>query len=197
MMRIKTSHMCVFAMTALFGCGRAPEPVAQQAALSAESERALPAASFSVDRAVESTRAELERLPMEERFEIRGLRVAEAEEAARRASVDEGGDVMRALEEIRTRMSETPEAAAEYAAAEQARIQRNEGYRVTDEDRANFARNERAYGVSRGLAARAAAVREARREDIAQAAAHVDPPESARAMPTMADLSGSEANHAH
>lgn len=191
----RVAHACVVTATALFGCGRAPEPVAQQAALSAEA--VTPAVSFSVDRAAESTRAELERLPLEERFEIRVLRVAEAEEAARRASIDQGGDVMVALAAIRDRISATPEAQAEYEAAEQARIHRNEGYRVTDQDRANFERNEREFGASRALAARAAQVREARREDIARAAAHVDPPESARAMPTIADLQQAGVRHAH
>ena len=82
-MKMRSSHLRVCAVMALCGCGRAPEPAAQQAALNAEAappaETPTPACAFSVDRAVESTRVELERSPMEERFEIRGLRVAEAE----------------------------------------------------------------------------------------------------------------------
>jgi hypothetical protein len=158
----------------LGGCGRKVSIGTGPAAL-----EATPAVEFSLDREVEAVETELTEVPLEERFAIRTERVREAEEAARRRSVDEGGDVMAALLAIRDRMAETPEAHAEFAAAERARVARNEGFPVTEEDRAHGRELDRILGLSADLEARAARVREARREDIESAARHVDPPEYA------------------
>lgn len=138
-----------------------------------------PSAELALDREVDALESELAEIPLEERFAIRTERVQEAEEAARRRSVDEGGDQMAALLSIRDRMVETPEAHAEFAAAERARVARNESFPVTEEDRAHARDLDRILGLSADLEARAARVREARREDIERAARHVDPPEYA------------------
>ncbi len=167
----------------LGGCG-SEGSVSVRAGLEATPE-ATPAMEFSLDRDVEALETELADVPLEERFAIRTERVQEAEQAARRRSVDEGGDLMTALLAIRDRMAETPEAHAEFAAAERARVARNESFPVTEEDRAHARELDRILGLSTDLEARAARVREARREDIEAAARHVDPPEYAVDMESL------------
>lgn len=168
---VRTAGLCLGMLMLPTACGR--EPSSGTAALV---EGPTPAADFSVDRAVQELNEELAGVPLEERFALRGERIGEAEAAARRASLDEGGDVTATLLAIRERMADAPEVAEEYAAAERARVDRNESFPVTEEDRANARLLDERLGIAAMLYERAATVRAARREDIERAAAHVDTP---------------------
>jgi hypothetical protein len=160
---------------ALVGCGREPESSlgTSQGAL------VTPSAEFSLDREVEALETELAEVPLEERFALRAERLQAAEDAARRRSLDDGADLMATLAAIRERIAEAPEAQEEFAAAERARVGRNESFVVTDEDRANDEQVRRELRLDAFLAERARTIAAARREDIAAAARHVDPPEFA------------------
>lgn len=176
MMKIGMSHVCFCAVTTLFGCGLAPEPAAQQAALSAESAtpEATPTSRLTVQRALDSFAAERGRIEdPDERWTLRLRHYQAAQDELRRGSIDDSG-LMVSLGELRRAFMGSTEMQADYDAHEAARVQRGERIELTPEDREQ-ARQFAASGErDRVLSARRAEVRTARADDIARSAAYVD-----------------------
>ena len=172
MVKIRMRHVCLCAVTTLFGCGRAPEPAAQHAALSAAPE-ATPASRVTIARAMESFSAERSRTEdPDERCALRLRHYEAAQAELRRGSVDDSG-LMVSLGELRRAFMGSTEMQADYDAHEAARIQRGERIQLTPEDREQ-ARQFAASGErDRVLSARRAEVRTARAEDIARSEAYV------------------------
>ena len=172
--KVRMSHVCLCVVTTLFGCGRAPEPAAQQAALSAPSEVVTPASHVAIDRALTAFSDERGRDDdPDARWALRLRRFQEAQATLRRGSVDDSG-LMASLGELRRAFMASAETQADYEAHEAARIQRGERIELTDEDREN-ARRIASYGeMERVMSARRSQVRAARADDIARSAAYVD-----------------------
>lgn len=176
MMKILLSHVCLCAVTTLVGCGRAPEPAVEQAALSAESAtpEATPTSRLTIQRALDSFAAERSRIEdPDERWALRLDRYGAAQDELRRGRVDDSG-LMVSLGELRRAFMGSAEMQTDYEAHEAARIQRGERIELTPEDR-EHAREFAASGErDRVLSARRAEVRTARVDDIARSEAFVD-----------------------
>lgn len=176
MMKIAMSHVCLCAVTTLFGCGRAPEPAAAHhgPALAQAQAEATPASRAAIERAVDAFAAERDRVEdPDARWALRLRHYQEAQAALRRASVDDSG-LMVSLGELRRAFMGGAEMQADYEAHEAARIQRGERIEVTAEDREHARQFAESGELERLMSARQAEVRAARADDIARSQAFVD-----------------------